>query len=146
MDFNAIENQADFVANDSCFGGLPLVARFRNEFVGRFEIVDGAIAIDGVRATSVIAKDLNFVASAKVEAAVGIVRDHVVEFDGEVPKFLVRDQVVSMKVFVRRVFQDAVFDGPTVAAVEMAKVPAGGVFAVEERTEAIFIGGETAHR
>src|SRR6267142_369228 len=62
VDFYAVEGEADFVSDDGGFSGLPLVAGFGNEFVRRFEIVDGAVAIDGVSAAGVIAQDLDFVA------------------------------------------------------------------------------------
>jgi hypothetical protein len=142
VDFYPVEGEADFVSDDSGLGGLPLVAGFGHEFVWRFEIVNGAVAIDGVGSASVIAEDLDFVASAEIEAAVGFVWDHVVEFDGEVPKLLVCDEVVSVQLFVGCIFQNAVLNGPTIAAVGMAEAPTGGVFAIEERAEAIFVGGE----
>jgi len=144
VDFYAIECEGDFVADDGGFGGLPLVARFGDEFVWCFEIVNGAVAIDRVGAAGVIAKDLNFVASAEIKAAVGFVGDHEVKFDGKVPKLLVGDKVVAVKVFVRGVLENAVFDGPTVTAVKMAEMPASGVFAVEERAKAVFVGSEGA--
>ena len=144
MDFYAIEGKGNFVADDGGLGGLPLVAGFGDEFVGRFDIVDGAVAIDGVSAASVVTKDLNFMTSAEVEAAVGFVRDHVIEFDSEIPELLVRDQVVAVKVFVGGVLQDAVFDGPTVTAVGMAEMPASSVSAVEEGAEAVFLCSESA--
>src|SRR6516162_2907753 len=96
-------------------------------------------AIDGVGAASVIAENLNFVASAKIEAAVGFIGDHKFELHSEVPEFLVGDKVVTVKIFVGGIFENAVFDGPTVATVRMTNVPAGGVFAVEERAEAVFV-------
>ena len=143
VNFYSVESERYFISDDGCLGRLPFVAGFGDKFVGRFEIVDGAIAVDGVGATSVIAQDLKFVASAKVESAVGFVWNHIFKSNGEVPELLVRDQIVSMKLFIGGVFQDAVFDGPTVATVRMAKMPAGGVFAVEERTEAAVISGES---
>ena len=139
---HTVEGEGDFVADDGCLGCLPLVARLGDEFVWRFDIVDGTVAIVGVRAASVVAEDLNFVASTEIEAAVGFVGNHEVKFDGEVPEFLVGDEVVAVKVLVGDVLEDAVFDGPTIAAVRVAEVPTGGVFAIEERTEAFFVSSE----
>lgn len=140
----AIENERDLVSDDGCFGSLPLITRFGNELVRCFEVVDRPISINGCFAASIIAQDLNFVASAQVETAVRIIRDHVFKFDSEVQKFVVRDEIVSVKLFVRSVFQNAVFYAPTVATIGMAQVPACGVFAVEERTEALFAVGSGA--
>lgn len=144
VNFYAVEDEGDFVADDGRFGGLPLVARFGDEFVGRFEIVDGAITAYRICAASVIAQDLNFVASAEIEATVGFVRDYVFEFNGEVPELLVCHEVVSVEVLVGGILEDAVFDGPTIAAVGVAEMPAGGVFAVEERAETVFVGSAGA--
>src|SRR5882724_5961359 len=93
VNFDVVKSQGDFVSDDGCFGGLPLVARFRNEFVGRFEVIDGAIAIDCIGAASVIAQDLNLVPSAEVKAAVGFIGDHKFEFNGEVPELVVGNEV-----------------------------------------------------
>jgi hypothetical protein len=51
-----------------------------------------------------------------------------------------------MQVLVGRVFENAVFDGPAIATIWMPEMPASSVFAIEERTGAVFIGGESAHR
>lgn len=83
-------------------------------------------------------------APTEIEAAVGFVRDHEFEFNGEVPEFVVSYEVVAVKVFVGGVYEDAVFDSPTVTDIKMTEMPASGVFAIEERTEAIFVGGENA--
>ena len=144
VDFYAVEGEADFVPDDGGFGGLPLVARFGDEFVGRFEVVDGAVAIDGIGAAGVVTEDLNFMASAEIEAAIRFVGDHVFEFDGEVPKLLVCNEIVSVKVLIGGVLENTVLDGPTIAAIGVAEMPAGGVFAVKERAEAIFLRGTSA--
>jgi hypothetical protein len=144
VDFYTVEGEADFVAHDCGLGGLPLVAGFGDEFVGRFEIVDGAVAIDGIGAAGVVTQDLNFMTSAEVEAAVRFVGDHVFEFDCEVPKLLVCDEIVAMKVLIGGVLENSVLNGPTVPAVRMAEMPAGGVFAVEERAEAFFVSSASA--
>jgi len=146
VDFYAVEGEADFVSDDGGFSGLPLVAGFGNEFVRCFEIVDGAVAVDGIGAASVIAEDLDFVASTEIEAAVGFVGHHEFEFDGEVPEFVVGDEVVAVKVFVGGVYEDAVFDSPTVTAVRISEVPARGVFAIEERAEAFFVSSKGTER
>lgn len=46
-----------------------------------------------------------------------------------------------MQLFIGRVLEDAIFDRPTVTAIGVTKMPAGGVFAIEEGAEALFIGG-----
>jgi len=143
VNFHAVESEADFVSDDGGLGSLPLVAGFGDEFVRHFEIVNGAVAVDGICAASIIAKDLDFVAATKIKAAVGFVRNHEVKPNGEVPEFLVGDEVVAVKVFVGGIFENAVFDGPTVAPVWMTKMPARGVFAIEERAEAFFVGSES---
>lgn len=89
VNFYAVEDESDLVSDDSSFGGLPLAAGFGYEFVRRFEVIDGAIAIDGGLASRVIAKDLDFVPAPQVKAAVGFIGDHVFEFDCEIPEFLV---------------------------------------------------------
>ena len=144
VNFYAVEGERDFVSDDGGFSGLPLVTGFGDEFVGCFEVVDGAIAVDGVSAASIITEDLNFMAATKIEAAVGFIGHHEFKFDGEIPKFVVGDEIVAVKVFVRSVLQDAVFDGPTVATSWMTEMPASRVLSVEERTKASFIGGESA--
>ena len=55
VNFYAVEGEGDFVSDDGGFSRLPLVTWFGDEFVGCFEIIDGAIAVDRVNATSVVA-------------------------------------------------------------------------------------------
>src|SRR5262249_31482466 len=98
--FYAVEGEGDFVSDDGGFSRLPLVTWFGDEFVGCFEIIDGAIAVDRVGAASVVAEDLNFLASAKVKAAVGFVGDHEFEFNDEVREFGVGDEIVAVKILV----------------------------------------------
>ena len=144
VDFHAVENERDFISDNGCLGGLPLVSGFGDKFVGRLEVVDGAVAVDGIGSASVIAKDLDFVAAAQIEATVGFVGDHELEFNDEVPKFVVSDEIVAMKVFVGGVLENAVFDRPTIAPVGMAEMPPCGVFAIEERAETLFTSGMDA--
>ena len=84
VNFDAVEGYRDFVANDRGLAGLPLIARFGDELVGRFEVVNGAIAAFGGCATWVIAKYLNLMSPAQVEAAIGVVRHHKFVTDGKV--------------------------------------------------------------
>ena len=51
-----------------------ITGRFRHEFVGRFEVIDRAIAAQAGFAFFVVAQDLNLVAAAQIKAAVRVVR------------------------------------------------------------------------
>lgn len=141
VDFDAVQSDCDLISNNCRFGRLPFVAGFGNECVGRFEIVNGTVSINSCFAASIVAEDLNFLSSVKIEAAVGVVRNHVFEFYREVPKVLVGNQIVSVKVFVGRILKNPVLYGPTVAAIRMPKMPAGKIFAVEERAKTS-VGGK----
>ena len=78
--------------------------------------------------------------AAQVKTAVRIIRHQVIEFDCEIPKLLVRDQIRPVLALVDGVLQDAVLDLPTIVATRIAQMPAGRVLAIEERTKALFIG------
>lgn len=84
VDFDAIENDSDFVSDHGRFGGLPLVAGLGDEFVRFFEVVESSVSAQRGFAFGIVAEDLNFVTATQVKAAVGIVGDEVFEFDGEV--------------------------------------------------------------
>lgn len=144
MNFHAVQSNRDLVSNNSCFAGLPFVAGFGNEFVGRFEIVNGPVSVDGCFGTSVVAKNLDLLAAAQIEPAVGIVGHHIFKLNRKIPKFLIRNQIVTVKFFVGRVFKNTFFNRPTIPAIGMAKMPAGKIFAIEERAKTVLIGGESA--
>lgn len=144
VNFYAVEREGDFVSDDGGLGGLPLVSGLGDKFIRGFEIIDGAIAIDGCLAASVIAEDLDFMTAPQIKPAVGFVGNHEFEFDGEIPKFVVGDEIVAVKIFIGGILKHAILDRPTVAAIGMAEMPTGGVFAVKDRAESLFVSGENA--
>src|SRR4030095_1259504 len=79
----AVEDHSDLVADDRGLGGLPLAPGLGGKHARGGMIVDRAVAALGRLADVVIAEDLNLVAAAQVEAAVGIVRHLEVVLDGK---------------------------------------------------------------
>src|SRR5262249_2967506 len=87
----------------------------------------------------VVTEDLDFMAPAQIETAIGIVRHHEFVFDGEIKKLLVSHEVGSVRVLAGRVLQNAIFDRPTVMPLRIANMPPGGVLSIEKRAETFLL-------
>ena len=96
------------MASDGNLGSLPFARGFGDEFVRRLEIVNRTVAAHGGLAPLVVAQNLDFLPASQIEAAVGIVRRHVLIANSEVPKLLLRHKVCPMgAAFFDCVLEDA---------------------------------------
>src|SRR2546425_33458 len=103
VDFLAIQNHRDLVANDGRFHRVPFAGRLRHKFGRSGMVVDRAVSAQRRFAALVVVKHLNFMPPSKVKAAVGTFRDFIFIADSEVPEILLRDKVSAVLVFVHRV-------------------------------------------
>src|ERR1051326_4385978 len=108
MNFKPVEGHANFVADNRSLRRLPFAARLGGKMIRGLKIVDGSIAAEAWLAGIVIAEDLYFVAASQIEAAVGVVRHHVLVMDREIPKLISCHQVGAMLAFVDRILEDAI--------------------------------------
>ena len=91
----------------------------------------------GVGRPAVVVEDLDLVAAAQADAAIGILDDPEIHVQFEIPELLLGDDVGGG----RGVAQNAVLDGPLHFGIGHERLPSGDIFTVEERDGGAFFPG-----
>jgi hypothetical protein len=136
----SVQDDGDFISDDGRLGRLPLSTGFGDELRGRPEVVNGAIPAGRRFAGFIVAKDLNFMAAAQVEATVRVIRDHVFVLYREIPKLCFGYKIRPVLAWVDGVFEDAAFfDRPAIVTRWIAQFPTGDVISVKKRPKAAVV-------
>jgi hypothetical protein len=144
MDFHAVEDHRDAIADDGGFCGLPFGSRAGDKFIRRFEVINGTIPTEGGGSAAIIAEDLYLVPAAQVEAAVGVIGDLVLEPDGKIPKFFVGHQISAVFAFFDFIGEDAIFNGPTIVTLRITQMPTREVLAIKQGAKIFVLGSSRA--
>src|SRR5579871_5683661 len=135
-DFVVVEDDGDVAADEPDVVALPLADLLAGVHGGQDAAVECAIAV-GIGGLTEIVKDLDFVAAAQADAAVGVLAQFAFDVNFEVPELLVGDQVVGARCIGER----AVFDRPPEGLAWDHGVPAREILAVEEGDGLAFLPG-----